>query len=208
MPVVCRGEREKTCLYFCVQGWFVCVRSSVTLTEKPFVSCNQVAIFTRSGSVSLASHLWQAGRTSAAFADLRVLLADCVFGTRSFLIRGQKKPLSNGPTCAFLYIYKPCTWLSTVAFECCCMSQLVVTKSSLEVASLCCTFGDTTTPSPCRLQLRTGSSSSTVGRETFTGRLTHNHELHVTTSESFFLGTYHHVVVFLFRRLRTVATNP
>lgn len=109
MPVVSRGEREKLCLYFCVQGWFVCVRSSVTLTEKPFVSCNQVAIFTRSGSFSLVSHLWQVGHTSAAFTDLRVLLADCVFGTHSFLIRGQKKPLSNGPTCAFLYIYKPCT---------------------------------------------------------------------------------------------------
>lgn len=170
MPVVCRGEREKLCLYSCVQGWFVCVRSSVTLTEKPFVSCNQVAIFTRSGSVSSVPHLWRAEYTLAAFTDLRVLLADCVFGTRSFLIRGQKKPLSNGPTCAFLYIYKPCTWLRAVVFECCCMSQLVVTRSSLEVASLCCTFGDTTNPHPVDFNYGPGQAPPwSVGRRSQAG---------------------------------------
>lgn len=78
MPVVCGGEREKLCLYFCVQSWFVRVRNSVTLTEKPFVSRNQVAIFTRSSGVSLR-HVESERRHLDSFTNLRVLPAYFAF---------------------------------------------------------------------------------------------------------------------------------
>lgn len=75
------------------------------------------------------------------------------------------------------------------------MWQLTTTKSSLEVASLCAL---------CVTQLppldfdREGIGLLRGLLETLAGEPTHNHGLHVTAFESFFLGTYHHVVVFSF----------
>lgn len=77
-------------------------------------------------------------------------------------------------------------------FGCCCVWQLTTTKSSLEVASL-----------PLQqlplLDFDRGGIGLLRGLlETLAGEPTHNHGLHVTAFESFFLGTYHHVVVFSF----------